>query len=244
MKVRIKFRKYGALRFIGHLDLMRFFQKIMRKAEIPIAYSQGFNPHMVMSFASPLGIGITSDGEYLDIQLLAPVSSEEAIKRMNEVSIEGVEIISFRKIAEEKRMTGMSILAAADYHCQVRDYKTQECTSCFEEKIWQKMWAQFMAMGSIVVMKQTKRSIQEVNIRPQIYQTNLGVNGDVFLQLTAGSVENLKPNLVIKTFCEYHQLPLTDASFSYHRLEMYANIGERGERRLVSLESLGKDITL
>ena len=53
MKVRIKFSKYGALRFIGHLDVMRYFQKAIRRAEIDIAYSEGFSPHQIMSFASP-----------------------------------------------------------------------------------------------------------------------------------------------------------------------------------------------
>ena len=67
MKARIKFRKYGSLRFIGHLDVMRFFQKVMRRADIPIAFSGGYSPHMIMSFANPLGIGLTSDGEYFDI---------------------------------------------------------------------------------------------------------------------------------------------------------------------------------
>ena len=58
MKARIKFRKYGSLRFIGHLDVMRFFQKVMRRADIPIAFSGGYSPHMIMSFANPLGIGL------------------------------------------------------------------------------------------------------------------------------------------------------------------------------------------
>ena len=62
MKARIKFKKYGALRFIGHLDVMRFFQKAIRRAHIPIAYTGGYSPHMIMSFANPLGIGITSEG--------------------------------------------------------------------------------------------------------------------------------------------------------------------------------------
>ena len=55
MKVRIKFKKDGSLRFIGHLDVMRFFQKVMRRAQIPIAFTAGYNPHMIMSFASPPG---------------------------------------------------------------------------------------------------------------------------------------------------------------------------------------------
>ena len=76
MKARIKFRKYGALRFIGHLDVMRFFQKVMRRADIPIAFTTGYSPHMIMSFANPLGIGLTSDGEYFDIELREAVNSD------------------------------------------------------------------------------------------------------------------------------------------------------------------------
>ena len=57
------------MKFIGHLDIMRFFQKVMRRADIPIAFSGGYSPHMIMSFANPLGVGVTSDGEYFDIEL-------------------------------------------------------------------------------------------------------------------------------------------------------------------------------
>ena len=74
MKVRIKFKKDGSLRFIGHLDVMRFFQKVMRRAQIPIAFTAGYNPHMIMSFASPLGIGLTSEGEYFDMELAGHIS--------------------------------------------------------------------------------------------------------------------------------------------------------------------------
>ena len=66
MKARIKFRKYGALRFIGHLDVMRFFQKVMRRADIPIAFTTGYSPHMIMSFAVPLGVGMESLGDEND----------------------------------------------------------------------------------------------------------------------------------------------------------------------------------
>lgn len=67
IKVRIKFSKHSSMIFIGHLDIMRYFQKAMRRADIDIAYSAGFNPHQIMSFAAPLGVGLYSNGEYLDI---------------------------------------------------------------------------------------------------------------------------------------------------------------------------------
>ena len=71
LKVRIKFAKHSVMKFIGHLDVMRYFQKALRRAEIEVKFSEGMSPHMIMSFAAPLGVGLTSDGEYVDIQLKA-----------------------------------------------------------------------------------------------------------------------------------------------------------------------------
>ena len=89
MKVRIKFAKHGVMKFIGHLDVMRYFQKALRRAEIEVKFSEGMSPHMIMSFAAPLGVGLTSDGEYVDIELNTPVSTEEAVRRLNGVMVEG-----------------------------------------------------------------------------------------------------------------------------------------------------------
>ena len=79
MKVRIKFAKSGAMRFIGHLDVMRFFQKAIRRAGIDVAYSEGFSPHQIMSFAAPLGVGLSSNGEYLDLEVKSHNGSEDMI---------------------------------------------------------------------------------------------------------------------------------------------------------------------
>ena len=235
MKARIKFRKYGVLRFIGHLDVMRFFQNLMRRADIPIAFTGGYSPHMIMSFASPLGIGLTSDGEYLDIELTAPVDSREAVKRMNEECVEGIEIISIRQISDEKKMTGMTILAAADYLISVKKGALPEN--------WKEAFADFMAQREICVIKQTKRSEREEDIRPLIFRWEIqGEN--IWLQLAAGSRNNLKPDLVMDTFLSVCAIPEDSVSFAYHRLEMYADKGKDGERNLVSLESLGQEISM
>ena len=84
MKVRVKFSKYGIMKFIGHLDVMRYFQKAIRRSGIDIAYSEGLSPHMIMSFAAPLGVGLTSDAEYMDIEIRTPISSAEAIRALND----------------------------------------------------------------------------------------------------------------------------------------------------------------
>lgn len=239
MKVRVKFKKYGSLRFIGHLDVMRFFQKVMRRAKIPIAFTAGYNPHMIMSFASPLGIGLTSEGEYFDMELAGHISSAEAVRRMNAVSAEGIEVVSFRQIAEEKKMTGMAIVAAADY---LVGWKNAEDAAAFTEETI----AGFLRQQEIVVLKQTKRSEQEADIRPLVYQMELREKG-IYLQLAAGSAQNLKPELVMSALCRFAGIDRVSDTFTWHRLEMYADLASEAEqaagiRRLVPLEALGKDM--
>ena len=69
MKLRMRFGKEGIVKFIGHLDIMRYFQKAFRRANVDITYSQGYHPHPCLSFASPLGVGLESRGEYLDMEV-------------------------------------------------------------------------------------------------------------------------------------------------------------------------------
>ena len=100
MKVRIKFAKYGAVKFIGHLDVMRYFQKAIRRAEIDIAYSEGFSPHQIMSFASPLSVGHTSEGEYFDIEVNSFTTEEDVQKRLQSVMVEGFDILKVKLLSE------------------------------------------------------------------------------------------------------------------------------------------------
>ena len=101
MKIRTKFRKYGNMKFIGHLDVMRYFQKAIRRADIPICYSGGFSPHQVMSFAAPLGVGITSNGEYVDIEVTESKNSAEMLKHLNEQMAEGFEVTDYRLLPDD-----------------------------------------------------------------------------------------------------------------------------------------------
>ena len=102
MKIRIKFAKTGVMKFVGHLDVMRYFQKAIRRAELPIAYSEGFSPHMLLSFASPLGVGISSTGEYFDMVLAEDMKTDEIVKRLNATMVEGMEVLSARHVPDGK----------------------------------------------------------------------------------------------------------------------------------------------
>ena len=236
MKVRIKFAKQGVMRFIGHLDIMRYFQKAMRRAHIDIVFTEGFSPHMIMSFAAPLGVGLTSNGEYMDIEIKSPIASADAIRQLNEVMVEGMEVLSFRQIEEGKAGKAMSLVAAADYTVSFRPgYEPSDG--------WQKRLEEFAKKDSIVILKKTKKSEVETDIRPMIYA--LSVDGDnVHMTLATGSAANLKPELVMSAFLKNEGFELHSFALSVNRDEVYADIGTEEERKLVSLESLGEDIVL
>ena len=234
LKARIKFRKYGVMKFIGHLDVMRYFQKVMRRADIPIAFTSGYSPHMIMSFAQPLGIGVTSDAEYLDIELTEPISSADAVRQMNAVMVEGIDIVSFVEISDDKKQSGMTIVAAADYLALPKSGSTYEGDS-FPES-WRESIDRFMSQEQIVVWKKTKRSEKEVDIKPMIYDFQWREDG-LFLRLATGSEQNLKPELIMETFAKYAKLSEPESGFRYHRLEVYAQ-----KDGFVSLEALGKEI--
>jgi radical SAM-linked protein len=118
MRVRVQFSKNGEMKYIGHLDVMRYFQKAIRRAELPAAYSDGFSPHMIMSFAAPLGVGITSDSEYFDLDLTEPMPSAEMVKRLDQEMAPGIRVKRVCEIPEEKKAKGMTVVAAASYRIQ------------------------------------------------------------------------------------------------------------------------------
>ncbi|MDO4452962.1 MAG: TIGR03936 family radical SAM-associated protein [Eubacteriales bacterium] len=234
MKIRIKFSKHGAMKFIGHLDIMRYFQKAIRRADLDIVYTEGFSPHMVMSFASPLGVGLTSDGEYFDIEIHGTISSEEAVNRLNHVMVDGIKILSFRQVPQDKANKAMSLVAAADYFVSYRDGKAP-CPN------WQEKLLEFYRQEQIVIVKKTKKSEKEMDIRPYIYKLEQKEDG-VFMQLCAGSVTNIKPELVMEAFAQWLHAEQQPFSLLVHRMEMYADVGTEEKRQFVSLEDLGEEI--
>ena len=229
MKARIKFRKYGCMKFIGHLDIMRYFQKAIRRADIDISYSGGFSPHMIMSFANPLGVGVTSDGEYFDIELTEDIDMKLAVERMNQVVVEGIEIVNMVPISDDKKQTGMSIVAAADYLSSLK-------SGIFPED-WKEKAGQFMNQPTISILKKTKKSEKEVDIKPMIYKFE--VRGEsVYTQVATGSLENLKPELVMQALSSFLGVDLETVSFAHHRLDVYANIGTEEKKEFVSLDQV------
>lgn len=221
------------MKFVGHLDIMRYFQKVMRRANIDIAYSEGFSPHQIMSFALPLGVGITSDGEYLDVEIKTKLTSQEAIKRLNETMAEGIEIVSFRQLSEDNK-NAMSIVAAADYEITFREGSKPNAD-------WENKINEFYDREEIIVTKTSKKSVKEVDIKPMIYAI-AAKDGKVTMKIATGSVSNLKPELVMQAFCEYIGFEVKEFALIIHRKELFANMGDENNIELIALEEMGEDI--
>lgn len=232
MKVRLKFSKVSDLKYIGHLDLMRFFQKTIRRSGLPIKFSEGMSPHMIMSFASPLGLGLTSEGEYVDLEFTEDIPTALIVERLNACVIDGLKILGAVQIGEGRADNAMALIAGADYRVVFREGFAPEMD-------WKGALSGFLAQESIEVMKESKKGQRLVDIRPLILEVKelTGEEG-VFMKLTAGSAANLKPELVMEAFAAYAGFALPEFALHIHRLEMYAQ-NPAGEG-LVSLLSLGK----
>lgn len=234
MKIRIQFAKYGKMIYIGHLDIMRYFQKALRRADLDLAYTKGFNPHPILSFAAPLGVGITSCGEYADLEVNSSGSTEEMLKKLNAVMVPGMEILDYRLLADDAK-NAMSCVAAADYCLTFREKKTPDICLHMSSADYLKGFEAFLKQKSIVIVKETKKGTREMDIRPLIYdyclkeKSETGDGPAIFLQVSTGSTDNLKPELVLKAYHEQKGMPWEPGDIAICRLETYTNTAESSD---------------
>lgn len=227
MKVRIRFRKYGSMKYVGHLDLMRYFQKAIRMSEIDICYSEGFSPHQMMSFASPLGVGLTSDGEYLDLEVHTSRSSKESMAALNAVMPEGMEITGYVRLDDHAK-TAMSVVSAADYEIWFqKEAVVPEKMKDFERL--KELLQEFLSKPErMLVRKKTKKSEKVMDLKPLVYdfrvlepQERFFHRPAFYLDVCTGSMDNVKPELVLVAFFGYLDLEYDPYALQIHRKDVY-----------------------
>lgn len=189
MKVRIKYTKSEYLKFIGHLDVMRYFQKAVKRAGLDIAYSKGFSPHQLMSFAAPLALGVTSEGEYFDAEFNSLVSSEEFVRRLNEQMTAGMEVKDAVLLPDHAK-NSMSIVAASDYMITILDtvpVGVKEQILSYAPHLLEK--------ERIDILKKTKKNEKMEDIKPGIMK--LSVESYDSAKILAGDkvIINTKENI-------------------------------------------------
>jgi radical SAM-linked protein len=175
-KIRLRFSKFGTLRFIGHLDFLRVFQQTVRRANLPAAFSQGFNPHLQISFALPLPLGMESTNDYADIILTHEIPFSEITQKLNAAAPSGLTI----KAAYPAENKAASVVCEADYMLKVK-------TSPLDPII-----GEILQREEIIIAKKTKKGVKDTDIRGDILHLQ-ACDDAVLMRLSAGSARFLNP---------------------------------------------------
>jgi radical SAM-linked protein len=206
MRAAFRFSKGGAARYISHLDLMRAMNRAIRRAGLPAVYSQGFHPHIVMSFAQALGLGYFSAAEYMEISLPEDCALQPAMEKLNSALPGGLAMSGAWPIPEGLP-TLMASVTAARWRVELAGPDAGG------------LLAQFPALlqrDAIEVEKGGRSGAAIVEIRRGIHDIALS-DGCVELMLSAGSALNIRPELVVKA-----ALGSVDRIYAMTRLELYA----------------------
>lgn len=228
MKYRIKFSKNGPIKYIGHLDTMRYFQKALRRAKLPVAYSEGFSPHQIMSFAFPLSVGYTSEGEYFDIEMTESVNVDTIISHLNNEMADGINIISVRELPEAAANC-MSCVFAAKYNITIKD--NIELPSDYIN-----IFNDFFGQSTIMVNKPKKKGGGFINIdlKEFIYSYNISDRTMTFT-VNASSSDNIRPSFIAELFLNLVNISPNSLMYNIHRVDILGRIGEDDNYKLVSL---------
>ena len=205
----LKFTKNENVKYVSHLDLVRMFGRAMRRAGLEMSFSNGFNPHPIMNFAHPLGVGISSDCELIEIGFEGDICSAEILEKLEEAMPDGFGIKAAKLSEVKSPFSGLSLAK----------YKMEICGSVDI--------AGLLAMKEIITEKKTKSGVKETDIRPLIKSARvLEIKDDctVIEAVLSCGEPNLKPELFIKVIEEtgYGRVD----HFKIHRQELLNSDGK------------------
>ena len=219
MRYLIKFSKGEGIKFISHLDLMRTIQRIIRRSGVPIEYSKGFNPHMALSLAQPLSVGVYSDGEYMDIVLTEEMKVADLLARLNEAApptIRFFEATPIEIVENVKRVPqAMALLDAGRYIIKLKLVN--------EENVEEKM-ASLLNENAWETLKKSKKGEKMANIKPLVKELKYWVkDGELVINalIATGSRENLSADLLAEFITSKIENVNTESFVNIKREEMY-----------------------
>jgi radical SAM-linked protein len=192
-RLRLVFAKKKQIKYIGHLDLVLAWERTLRRAEIPLAYSKGFNPQPKIQIASSLPLGAAGSAEIMDIVTTQPVEPATALERIRPALPEGIELHSVESIPL-KAPTLQHLLRQAEYRVTVEtDLPAEELARRIEG---------LLNAEKILQTRQRKKQLEEIDLRPWLHELKLESVGEgeayLHMRLTAGQFGNLRPEAVLK----------------------------------------------
>ena len=219
MRYVIKFTKGEEIKFISHLDLMRTIQRIIKRSGLQVEYSKGFNPHMALSLAQPLSVGVYSDGEYLDLVLVEEMKCEDVINALNEAAPPTIKFLhanAVKIIENVKRLPqAMALLDGARYTIKVKlnseENVEQEIQDVLKEAKWE-------------IVKKSKKGEKLTDIKPLVKEFKFWIkDGELIINtlVATGSRENLSADLLVNYLKEKVENINKDSFVNIKREEMY-----------------------
>ncbi len=215
MIYRIKFEKREEVKYIGHLDTMRTFTRCIKRTELPIKFSSGFNPRVQLSFALPLAVGVTSECEFCDIELNGDVDTDFVISELSKTMPSGFKVLSCEKFEKAKSL--MSLVKEAVYEINL-DVNTDEIENKVEEL------KNLFSQDVVEITKEGKAGKEEQkDIKPMIIDFLVEeINYRairITVHCTAGSKDNLNPNYILQAIKSVLAEDVLD-DYDIHRKEL------------------------
>lgn len=189
-KYILKFSKGERVKYVSHLDIVRVFSRSLRRAEIAVSHSQGFNPHPLMTFAHPLGVGIASNAELMELSLDEDLTPKELALRMNDAFPPGFQVYAAKKCLGKSPFSG---LRYAEYQMNI--------SGVFPEGIRPLADAE-----TLILPKRSKSGVKDTDIKPFIKELSVMKETPEQIELKAvlkcGN-ENLKPELLVQAILTF-----------------------------------------
>lgn len=188
----LKYSRDERVKYISHLDFVRLFHRTVRRADLPFVFSQGFNPHPIMTVAQPLSVGVTSDCEYMKVGFELDCDGEYIKEHINASFPPGYKIVAAKKVNGKE--IDINSINSAEYIVEA------ECNSNVDTE-------EFLKNKELIVMKKSKSGVKESDIRPYIYDLeSMGFEGNILklrMALSVGNTYNLKPQSVMDALEKY-----------------------------------------
>lgn len=232
MKIRLRVSKEGLARFLSHLDLQRTLERALRRAGLPVAYSQGFHPHPKIAFASALATGHASAGEYVDVELAEPVAPDEFARRLAAQLPQGLRVVAARAVPAGGASL-MNQVVAADY--LIRVVTPQPVDRAQAEAAV----ASFLALPAAVITKEGRDgATKQVDVRPLVRRLAVvdeppglggpgpaafGMAGSAVLaaQVATGPRANLRPEDLVQALAQHAPAFAGAQTALVYRQELY-----------------------
>jgi len=205
-RLRITYGKSGALKYTSNLDVAKIWERTLRRANLPILYTKGFNTRPRMQLASPLPLGITSDCELLDVSLREIIDTGGWIERIQAVSPNGLTIHSIKEV-DPKSPALQTLIRSGEYHIRFEDGVAR---SELQQKI-----DDILAQDQIIVTRQRKRKTVQYDMRPLIINLSIDEYNNLQAHLAVGDQGNLRPDLLLE-YLEYQSIYV-----SVHRSKLH-----------------------